>query len=136
MRSSQPLEPASPEGPCSVVLVDDNERFLTRLEALLLRDDRLRVVGKAMSGAEGVAVVAARQPDLLLLDLDLPDGSGLDFITAFWEARQHLPIIILTFHDEPGYAEAAMAAGCQALVTKSTLGRRLMPEIRRVLEQL
>ena len=92
-------------------------------------------VGEAGSLKEAIAMIALHNPDLITVDLNLPDGNGLEIIS--W-ARKHSPtiaIIVLTLEDDLDLVSAASQSGAQAFISKSESAEHLISAIRSVLTQ-
>lgn len=79
-------------------------------------------VETAASLAETRQIIAGRQPDVLLLDLALPDSTGLETVESVRRQAPQTPIVVLTGHDDEELAQAALEAGAQDYLTKNTLG--------------
>ena len=109
----------------------DNVLFLEAASKFLTQA-RLFVAGRATSGREALEQVACLQPDLVLMDVALPDMNGLE-ATRHIKAQPDPPrVIILTLHDNPAYVTEAHVVGADDLVTKAELGVILLPAIRAI----
>lgn len=118
--------------PISLFLVDDNPSFLRAARHFLERDMSVEILGSA-SGGEGVLEdVRDLKPQVALVDLAMPEVSGLSLIPALREQNPDLGIIALTIMDTPTYEKAALLAGADAFLSKSILFTDLLPTIRRV----
>lgn len=118
----------------SVLLVDDNPHFLRVLDRFLSQHggDDVRVVGSIVGGRDALAQAAWLQPDVVLVDLKMPDVSGLQLLPPL---RQTLPdaiLIALSLMEPSQYRDDALAAGADAFVSKSSLECDLIPAIRRL----
>jgi len=120
---------------CEILLVDDNETFLQHAVRFLERAPTLEVVATATHVAEGLQAAQALQPDIILLDLTMPEDGGLDAIPDFRSAAPAAGLIVLTMHDEASYRDAARQHGCDAFVTKQDMVDTLMVEIERVFNE-
>jgi len=78
-----------------VLLADDHPMIASALE-MLLRGTDYQLVGRARSGKEALAQIDEVQPDLVLLDVNMPDGSGIDVLRKLRKNREERPIILLT----------------------------------------
>lgn len=115
--------------PIRVLLVDDNARFLDLTTTLLKADPRLQVVGWAMSGRKALAEIGRLQPDLVLMDVALPDLNGLE-LTRHLKKRPCPPrIVIVTTYADPEYRRAAQEAQADGFLAKADLGLNLLPTI-------
>lgn len=117
--------------PISVLLVDDSPLFVEAATAFL-RASGIVAVESALGGTEGLSRAAESRPDIVLVDLAMPDLPGLELIP---QLRQIVPvagIIAVTLLPAASYREAALALGADDLVTKASLTTDLLPAIRRV----
>ena len=113
-----------------VFIADDEKLLRMALASLLDLEDELDVVGQAESGAEAIRRVTELDPDVVLLDLEMPgpDGTGIDGIdtaSAILETRPDQPIILLTRHGRPGVLRRALHAGVRGFLGKSVEPERL-----------
>ena len=113
-------------------IVDDNPEFSDALTRLV-RDwsNGVCVVGTATGALEALERVASLKPDVLLLDLRLPDLPGLKAIPRFRELLPEMAIIAVSMMDPDLYGEAARRAGAADFVAKSQVMTDLLPAIRR-----
>ena len=102
----------------TVMLVDDHELIRQGLGDAFDHAGGFRVVGQAGTVADALAVAAASAPDVLVTDVRLPDGSGLDIVRALRARRPDLGIVVLTMHAGDDQIFAAMDAGASAFVGK------------------
>lgn len=116
-----------------ILLVDDHAVLRAGLRLLLDAQSDLHVVGEAEDSRTAVMQVAALQPDLILLDLSLTNGSGLAAIPSLRAAAPHARILVLTMHDDEGYVRQALAAGAHGYVLKRAADAELIAAIRAVL---
>jgi DNA-binding NarL/FixJ family response regulator len=118
--------------PISVLLVDDN-LFFRRIAARFLEAfDDVDLVGIADGGEGALAQAQALRPQVVLLDLAMPDMSGLEVIPLLRSLLPQVGIVALTLQNTDGYREAAFAAGADDFVPKSVMNTTLLPVIRRV----
>lgn len=116
----------------SVFLVDDHEVVRRGLVDLLSGDPELTVVGEAGSVAEALARIPAARPDVAVLDVRLPDGSGIDLCRDLLAAHDELRCLILTsFTDEQSMLDAILA-GASGYVVKDIRGMELATAIKEV----
>jgi DNA-binding NarL/FixJ family response regulator len=104
----------------TVLLVDDHELIRQGLARAFERDDDMAVVGQAGTVAAGVAAWEALSPDVVVTDLQLPDGHGLDGVRAIRERSDATGVVVLTMHAGDDQIFAAMEAGASAFVGKDT----------------
>ena len=115
-----------------VFLVDDHEVVRRGLVDLLSADPELSVVGEAATVAEALARIPATDPDVAVLDVRLPDGSGIDLCRDLLAAQADLRCLILTaFTDEQSMLDAILA-GASGYVVKDIRGMELAEAIKTV----
>lgn len=105
--------------PATVILVDDHELIRQGLRRAFERDADFEVVGEAESVAAARRLAATTEPDVAVLDVRLPDGSGLDLAQALRAARPEIGLVILTMYAGDDQLFAALDAGASAFVPKS-----------------
>lgn len=108
-----------PAAPVRVLIVDDHDVFRHGL-AQLLRDEGVDVVAEASGGAAGVRLATELRPDVVLMDLSMPDLSGIDAMKRIHESRPELPVVILTAHADDGVEREAREAGARGFLAKGT----------------
>jgi DNA-binding NarL/FixJ family response regulator len=104
----------------TVLLVDDHELIRQGLARAFERDADMTVVGQAGTVAEGVAAWQELSPDVVVTDLQLPDGHGLDVVRAIRASSDTTGVVVLTMHAGDDQIFAAMEAGASAFVGKDT----------------
>lgn len=116
--------------PISVVIVEDDERVRCAFSAILQAAEDMRLLGMAADVGEGLALLDATRPDVLLVDLGLPSGSGIQLIR---HAQAHLPdtdvMVVTVFGDEP-HVMASLEAGATGYLLKDTHAGDLIEQIR------
>jgi len=116
----------------SVLLVDDSLTFLRIVARFLQEHNDMRVVGSSQSGQEALVLARDLQPQVILLDLAMPELHGLDAIPLLRAAVPEAGILVLTLLEGQGYRSAALARGADDLVAKASMGTDLLLAIRRV----
>ena len=111
------------------VIVDDHELVVAGLRQLLEASGRCTVVGTAGSASEGLVTAEAEAPDVVLVDLRLPDRGGLDFIRELHLRVPSVKIVVVTMSDDPIVVAAAMDSGIHAYVVKSSSPRELLEAV-------
>lgn len=115
-----------------LLIVDDHEVVRIGLTAVLNLTPGMTVVGQASKKAEATALAARLEPDVVLLDIRLPDGSGVDAARAILAARPHTKVLFLTsFADDQTVLEAILS-GAQGYVLKDIASDALVHAIRTV----
>lgn len=113
----------------TVLLAEDHALVREGTREILERDPRLSVVGEAEDGLTALALVDELQPDLVLVDLDLPILNGIDVIRRI-RARGHGPLaIVLSAYDDEDYVMAALSAGATGYLLKTVHAEELISAI-------
>ncbi len=116
-----------------VMLVDDHPVVRQGVRVLISQEADMSVCGEAGSVVEANRMVEELRPDLVVLDLKLGNGSGLDLIPRLLKIVPTLPVVIFSMHDESLYAERALRAGACGYVMKDSAPDVLLCTIRRAL---
>ena len=119
--------------PVRIVLVDDHQMFREGLAEVLTREKDFQVCGQAADRQQALAVIGSTHPDLALVDLSLPDASGIELIKDLRARHPKLAVLVVSMHEESLFAERALAAGARGYLTKQQATRQLVAAIRRVL---
>lgn len=120
--------------PISVLLVDNNPAFLHILTGFLQRYGRSQILiaGTASGGKEALTKAQLLRPQVILIDLSMPDLHGLEAIPQLRSLLPDVKIIALTLLDSGSYRQAALAAGANDFVSKTQLDTDLLPAIWRL----
>ncbi|MEQ1735080.1 MAG: response regulator transcription factor [Rhodoglobus sp.] len=115
-----------------VFLVDDHEIVRRGVADLINAENDLTVVGEAATVRQALGRIAATQPDVAVLDVRLPDGSGIDLCRAIRSANLQVNCLMLTAFDDDEASYTAVLAGAAGYVLKDIRGQGLLESIRRV----
>lgn len=122
-----------PEGKYRLVIADDHAIMREGLRALLETEENLEVVGTAENGREAVSAVREHQPDLLLVDLSMPQADGLSAIRELTRRDMGTKVVVLTMHRTEEHIRAALEAGADGYVLKDASRSELLAAIHTVL---
>ena len=114
----------------TVVLADDHAVVRKGLRLLLEAEPGLRVVAEAGTVADAMSVVQEHRPSVLVLDLSMPDGSGLAAIPVIREEAPATAIVVLTMQNDPSFARQALQGGALGFVLKEAADDELLGAIR------
>jgi DNA-binding NarL/FixJ family response regulator len=117
-----------------ILIVDDHPMMREGLAQLIDHEPDLETAAQADSAAVALQTISASLPDLLLLDISLPDKSGLEVIKDVRTLHPSLPILVVSMHDESLYAERVLRAGGRGYIMKQEGGKKLMSAIRQILD--
>ncbi|MFW5691558.1 MAG: response regulator transcription factor [Chloroflexota bacterium] len=116
-----------------IILADDHAILRSGLRMLLSNETDFEIVGEASSGAEAIEKVKALQPDVLMLDLNMPGGDGLSVIPQIKTGSPETRVLILTMHDDVSYLQQAIKAGASGYILKKAVDTELLLAIRAVI---
>jgi DNA-binding NarL/FixJ family response regulator len=116
-----------------ILVVDDHPVFREGLLRTLHQDKHLQVVGEAAEVSDALKVAAATHPHLIVVDLSLEEGNGLDLVRMLREQSPTVRILMLSMHKESLHAERALRAGANGYIMKRESGKQLMEAIAKVL---
>ncbi len=119
-------------GPIRVMIVDDHAVVREGLRAVLEADDGLAVAGEAGGVAEAVALAGRERPDVILLDITMPGGSGLEAVPRLRAVSDTSRILMLSVHDNVEYVLQAVRAGAHGYLRKDTTPAELRRAVRAV----
>jgi len=115
-----------------IVLVDDHTLFRSGLRALLVRQTDFEIVGEAADGLEGVKLVEQVQPDLVLLDLDMPVMNGREALAQILAVNSKIAVLMLTVSEDGEDLAECMRMGASGYLLKKIDADFLLQSIRRV----
>lgn len=115
-----------------VLIADDHTLFRDGLRALLLADPRAELAGEAATGDEVVAMAAALQPDVVLMDLQMPGLNGIEATRQIVAASPHVKILVVTMFSDDQSVFAAMRAGARGYLLKGASHGEMLHAIRAV----
>lgn len=121
------------KNPISVLLIDDHDLIRQGLARAFERATDFTVVGQAASVNEGRNVAVSLQPSVLVVDVRLPDGSGLDLVSEIRKERPNVGIVVLTMYAGDDQLFAALEAGASAFVAKDAPAEEVVSAARRSL---
>ena len=118
-----------------IYLVDDSAEFLQMITRFLDRQPHCRVVGTSNSGAEALRMIPTVQPDVVVMDISMPELNGIETTRRLKLGNSDLPVVMLTTHDVAGYRAAAAFAGASGFVLKSNCCDQLVQILEQVVMQ-
>jgi DNA-binding NarL/FixJ family response regulator len=126
---------SSPETPAKqrILIVDAHTLVRRGLRALIDNEPDLIVCGEAATHRQALEVIAASTPDLVIADLSIGDGAGITMVEDIRALNADLPLLALSMHDAPRYAERAFRAGAGGYALKQEMSETLLIAIRLVL---
>jgi DNA-binding NarL/FixJ family response regulator len=127
----------SPRGgnsaPVRVLIVDDHALARTGMRMLLAGARRVEIVGEAADGRDALIMCRRLRPDLVLMDVRLPDMDGLAATRAIRIAQPEIKVLLITMYEAPEYASEALRAGAAGYLLKGASRREVLAALKRAL---
>lgn len=115
-----------------IVLADDDQLLRHTLGALLTLDGEISIVGQAADGAEAVTAVRREHPDVLVIDLEMPETDGIYAVERILQEDPEQKILMLTRHARPGVLRRALKAGVRGFMSKAADPELIAEVVRRL----
>jgi DNA-binding NarL/FixJ family response regulator len=128
---TESIDSSIPAKPVTVLLVDDHAIWRGGVRSML-EDTEFAVIGEACSGPEGVELVRQYQPRLVLLDIRMAGGDGLDALHTIKSENSHISVVMLTTYDNPTFMARAVAGGASGYLLKGVERDELLLAIRAI----
>ena len=119
--------------PVKILVIDDHEVVRRGVKQILEENFAQVEVGEANTSRKGMAAVQQQRWDLVILDINLPDQSGLQLLGELHDTQPGLPLMVLSLHPEEQYAVRVFRAGARAYLTKQTAPEELARAVKQVL---
>lgn len=120
------------KGMIKILIVDDHKMFVEGLEFILGKEDDIQIVQRCFEGKEVFDNELLDKIDIILLDINLPDISGIEVCERILKMRQDVKILVLSMHDEESYITEVLKSGALGYVLKNTGRKELVTAIRTV----
>jgi DNA-binding NarL/FixJ family response regulator len=117
-----------------ILVVDDHPMMRAGLTQMIDKQSSMEVCGEAGSPAEAMSHIPQCHPDLIIADLTMKGGSGLEFIKDAKALHENIPVLAVSMHDEKIYAERCLRAGASGYIMKEESAEHLITAIQRVLD--
>ena len=116
-----------------VLIVDDHPIVRQGIKLMIALEPDLEVIGEAQTEREARNAIREFQPDVVIVDISLAQGDGLELVRDVHAHHPHLPMLVLSMHDELIYAERLLAAGASGYIMKHAASDLLLVALRKVL---
>lgn len=120
-----------PTRPVRIVIADDHAMVRDGLRTMLEDEPGLEVVGEASNGLEAIEICERMHPEVVLMDVRMPDMDGLEATRAIKRDHPLVGVLMVTMHEDPDYLLEALSAGAAGYILKGSPGTRLIDAIRR-----
>jgi len=127
------IRPAKLPPPARLAIVDDHDLARAGLRGMIAGERGLEIVGEAVNGRQALALCRRLRPDLVLMDVRMPDLDGLVATRAIKQECPGTSVILVTMHENADYLLEAIKAGAAGYVLKGATKRELVSAVRRVL---
>jgi DNA-binding NarL/FixJ family response regulator len=115
-----------------ILIADDHELVRLGIRSVLSTQPDFLIVSEASDGVEAIANAKQYQPDVILLDLSMPQLNGLAATPVIKEVAPNTQILIVTDHESPAFVRQAFTAGASGFLPKADLGKELVMAVRKV----
>lgn len=116
----------------NILIVDDHEMFVDGLESIFDKEDDINIVAKCLVARDIFKEGLLEKTDIILLDINLPDISGIDICKRLIESNKDVKILVLSMYDEESYITEILKSGALGYVLKNTGRKELLTAIRTV----
>lgn len=114
----------------TIALIDDHKLFREGVKRILSFESQFKVVAEANDGSEASEIVEKYHPDVILMDINMPEINGIEATTQLLEAYPDMKVIMLSIHDDESYVSHALQSGAQGYLLKEVDTESLMDAIR------
>jgi len=119
-------------GPIRILVADDHAVVREGIKSILAEAQDMVVVGEASDGVEAIAAAARLLPDVVVLDVQMPRGGGLETLRALRRAHPGMAVLILSFHSETLFGVPFLSEGADGYLAKDNAGEALLDAIRTI----
>jgi DNA-binding NarL/FixJ family response regulator len=117
-----------------ILIVDDHEFIRQGLRAVIEKQPGWEVVAEAVTGREAIALTEQYEPDVVIMDVSMPDLNGLEATVEIVRARPNIKVLVLSMHDSEQIIRQVLASGARGYILKSDAGRDLVTAVESLTE--
>jgi DNA-binding NarL/FixJ family response regulator len=129
---SHHIKVSTTEKTARVIIADDHDLARAGLREILSAEPSIKIVGEASTGQEALKLCRELRPDVVLMDIRMPEMDGLDATRAIKDAHPKISVLLLTMHADPDYLLKALKAGAAGYVLKEAPQEELISALQRV----
>jgi DNA-binding NarL/FixJ family response regulator len=118
----------------SIIIIDDHPLFREGLKSIIAKETRYEVVGEAGTGSQGIQKIRELKPDLALVDVSLPDQSGIELIREILKCSPSTLVLIVSMHSKIDYIVKAFQTGAMGYIVKESAADMLLKGMDQVLQ--
>jgi len=115
-----------------ILVVDDHDVVRRGVVSVLASRPEWEICGECRNGREAVAAAAEMKPDIVIMDVSMPDMNGIEATRQILKDNSHIQVLVLTMHDSEHMARRVFAAGARGYVLKNDAGAELVPAVEAV----
>lgn len=120
--------------PTQIVLADDHELVRDGIKSLLENEPSFQVIDEASDGVEALEVISKRQPDLLIVDIRMPNMNGIEVVRQLTEKYPDIKKLVLSMHDSEEYVVESIEAGADGYLLKGSTKAEFLKALRTIAE--
>lgn len=121
-----------PDRTIKIILADDHTIVRQGLKLILSSQPDLEVIGEAANGREAIDLAARTKPDIVLMDVAMPELNGIEATRRMVEANSRIKVLVLSMHKEPVYVREILRAGARGYILKDAIDTELINAVRSV----
>jgi DNA-binding NarL/FixJ family response regulator len=115
-----------------ILIADDHTMFVDGIESILIQEQDLSIIGRCYDGKCVLDFIKSREPDIILLDVNLPDMSGIEVCKQVLQKNAHIKILVISMFNEESYVSEILNNGAKGYVLKNTGREELLKAIRTI----
>ncbi len=118
-----------------ILIVENNAVFRKGLEQLLNNEHDIIVYGSADNRHQAIEMIEKTNPDLIIADINLKDGNGIEMVRVIHREKPELPILVMSMHEESLYAKLSLDAGAKGYINKQEAPEKILSIVHSLLQK-